>query len=261
MTPTHFKRVLITGTTSGLGQALHKHYASLGTQVIEVNRRAISQEEEIPVAHSEVMDITNPGEVYSFLHRLNRNGLLPDLFVLNAGTNLADNLSHFDYANYSKVMATNLNGVLTFVSAIQRLGLKGKTIVAMSSVSNILPNAGHIGYHISKWALQRSFEMLAMRDSHNQYKTVVLGPVKTKIQSHYPPAMGLEKTILNALLVDADSTAKQCATFFQTKRSLFLYPKRTVLFYYLVKLVLLFFPFLYGGTRPTSLSSPPQTAT
>lgn len=248
-----FKRVLITGTTSGLGLALHKHYTGLGTEVVEVNRRAVTTEEELPVAHSEVMDITNPGEVYSFLYRLKRNGLLPDLFVLNAGTNLADNLSHFDYTNFSKVMNTNLNGVLTFTSAIQRLGLQGKTIVTVSSMTNIVPNPGHVGYHISKWALRRAFEMISEKDPGNRYKTVVLGPVKTKIQSHYPPAMGTQKLVLDRLLVGADESAKTCAQFFTTSKSTLYFPKSAAVFYFVMKVVLLFFPFLYGGTKSPSL--------
>lgn len=249
----YFKRVLITGTTSGLGQALHRHYASRGIEVIEVNRRAVTTEEEIPVKHSEVMDITNPGEVYSFLHRLQRNGLLPDLFILNAGTNLPDNLHHFEYANFSKVMNTNLYGVLTFVSAIQRLGLDSRTIATISSVTNIIPNPAHVGYHVSKWALKRSFELLAQKDSENSYKTVVLGPVRTKIQSHYPAAVGMQKLVLDRLIVDADESAQACATFFSTSKQTLHYPLASSMFYSFMSGLLLLFPFLYRGTQTHAL--------
>lgn len=245
----HFSRVLITGTTSGLGRALHRYYASKGTDVIEVNRRAVEHEEELPVLRSEVLDITNPGEVFTFLMRLERDKMLPELFILNAGINLPDNEDIFDYQNYSKVMNINLAGAMTFISAVHRLGLKGRTMATISSTSNIIPNPSNVAYHLSKLNLKTATGLLARRDSENYYKTVVLGPVHTHIQHGSPKPTGIAGFLFDFLAVPADKAATACAGFFEGRGTVFHFTKLSLLVYSLAKVVLFFFPFLYGGKR------------
>src|SRR5687767_13006443 len=129
---TRFKTVLITGTTSGLGEAFKKYYLNQGAFVINVNRRADSPS-------TFVLDITSDRQVLSFLTDLVKSEKVPDLFILNAGINRVDNMDGLDFEEFSKVMQVNLFGVLTFISAIKKLGLKNKTIATLSSTSNIIP--------------------------------------------------------------------------------------------------------------------------
>lgn len=245
----HFSRVLITGTTSGLGRAFHRYYASKGAQVIEVNRRALEHEEELPVLHSEVLDITNAGEVFTFLMRLQRDRILPDLFILNAGVNLLDNSGTFDYQNFSKVMNINLTGAMTFVSGIHRLGLKGRTVATISSASNIVPNPSNLSYHLSKLNLKIATQLLQKQDKQNYYKTIVLGPVHTNIQDNSPVPTGLAGLLFKFLAVQPDKAAGACAKFFEGRGTVFHFTKLSLVTYWMAKAVLNLFPFLYPQSR------------
>lgn len=249
----HFSRVLITGTTSGLGRAFHEYYVSKNVGVIEVNRRATEEDPDRPVLHSEVLDITNPGEVFTFLMRLQRDGMLPDLFILNAGINLPDCIDGFDYQTFSKVMNINLNGALTFISAVSRLDLKGMTIATISSTSNIIPNSANLAYHLSKLNLAKVSNLLVSRDQNNYYKTVVLGPVHTNITANSPPLVGFTKLLFNLLAISPQKAAGACAKFFEGSGKTFYFTKLSVLFYFGVRFLLIFFPFLYSGTKREAL--------
>ena len=258
------RTILITGTTSGIGFSLMKHYVSLGCRVVAVNRREDSQiTSNFPSVKWECLDITSLDAVTELLVELARQGFSPDVFILNAGINRTDHVGGLDFANLKKVMEINFFGVMTFVAALQSLKWQNRRILTISSTSNIVPNPGHLGYYLSKKSLKEFFEFLAMRDHKNHYQTVVLGPVHTNIMAGYPPLSGFQKHIFNALAVSSDTAATKIARFVESTSVLLNYPKRAWLFYQLVRLGLYFFPFLYRGTehpqnRPSSLEPLPQ---
>lgn len=220
-----------------------------GVRVIAVNRRSDPQlEKECPAKYVQA-DICDPLAVRNLLETLDREGIRPELMVLNAGINRADNVERFDYGTFHEVMRINLDGVLTFVSAAHALGWKGCTFAAMSSTSNIIPNPGHVAYALSKKALKEAFSLLAKNDPENTYKTVVLGPVYTNISAGYAPLQGVQKKIFDALAVSSEEAASKCLRFFGGSRSVFPYPFRAIAFYYSVRVLLCIFPGLYKGTR------------
>ena len=248
-----FRRVLITGTTSGLGKGFLDYYTRTGAKVVCVNRRDDPDLTRLyPNAQFEKLDITNSVAVKGLLQRLESSGNAPDLFILSAGINRPDNLSGLDYDTYDEVMRTNLGGVMVFVGAINSLGLKGRTIVGMSSTSNIVANPAHIAYHLSKWAVKRSFNMLAQNDPHNRYKTVVLGPVRTNIMARYPQPEGLQRRLFELMAVQTPQTVEACAKFFSGRRSVLNYPMWVYLFYFFIKTAIVVLPGIYGGTRKKS---------
>lgn len=250
MSRSRFESVLITGTTSGIGRALLAYYHRHGAKIIAVNRRECPELwSEFPGIELVTLDITDKNAVHRFLGTLRSEDRVPQLFVLNAGINRADNYEGLDFDTFREVMSTNLYGVLSFAGALHDLGLKGKTLAAISSTSNIVPNPAHIGYYLSKAGLHESFKLLRRRDTHNEYKTVVLGPVHTNIMAGYPGPQGAQKKIFDALAVSSEQTAEAVAHFFEGKRFTLLYPLKAWAFYEAVKLLLSVFPNLYQGSR------------
>ena len=66
---------------------------------------------------------------------------------------------------------------MNFVQAIEKLKLKNKKILSVSSVSNIIPNPKALGYFSSKILLSKNFNLLnSSRD--NYYKTIILWTCK-----------------------------------------------------------------------------------
>ena len=138
---------------------------------------------------------------------------------------------------------------MTFVGEIQRRNLKGRSVVALSSTSNIIANPGHLGYHLSKQNLHRAFRIFAQSDSVNHYKSVILGPVHTNITANSPPLAGLNKRIFDLLAVSVKQAADAITHFIDGDRTTLHYPRFAVLFYHFARVVLICLPGLYLGTR------------
>jgi NAD(P)-dependent dehydrogenase (short-subunit alcohol dehydrogenase family) len=243
-------RVLITGTTSGIGKALLELYYKNNWTVICVNRRDDpDQEQDFVRAYFKVLDICSHSEVNDFLKELYANDRFPNLFLLNAGINRPDNTSTgFDYLEFHEVLNTNLLGNLTFVSAARSLKKTGVTYMGFSSVSNIVPNPGHIAYSVSKKAILESYIGLQKNDPFNKYKVVVLGPMRTRIMRHHK-IPNWQMRIFEALSRPIDEAALAISEFAENKKTNFHFPFRAKIFYLSAHWILKCFPFLYRGTK------------
>lgn len=246
-----FGTVLITGTTSGIGKGLLEHYVSRGATVICVNRR---QDPELahrfPKVHFKEIDVSSYDSVSLLMSDLKKQNVSPSLLILNAGINKPDNFEdRFDYPAFNEVLTINLDGIFTFVAAARELGFKKVTFLGISSVSNIVPNPGHIGYYLSKWGILKGFEFLQKNDAYNAYKTVVLGPIHTKIMRNYKGPIGFQRKIFDFLARDVEGTVRAITSFTQGSRAVLYYPMGACLFYLVMKWILKVLPFLYGGTR------------
>jgi NAD(P)-dependent dehydrogenase (short-subunit alcohol dehydrogenase family) len=247
-TPPELRRVLITGTSSGIGAELFKRYLAQGIEVIAVNRRDPTGEASAK-ARFYRLDICDADAVLALLRGLEAENLLPDVFILNAGINKPDNVDRFDFRTYQEVMDIDLRGTMTFLGAAAALGLKGRSFVGLSSTSNIIANPGNLGYYLSKCAVKSAFDVMRKADPANRYKTVILGPVHTSIMRYSAPLTGLKKAIFDALAVSAGEAAVAIMRFVPSPRATLYFTLRSVLFYYLMRAVLLVFPGLYGGSR------------
>ncbi len=178
------KRVLITGTTSGLGRALLEHYVAGRAKVIAVNRRQVPElEAREPSVRFECVDVRSAPDVEALLQALAAAGELPDLYILNAGITGPDNDEAFDLTLYREVMETNLYGVLNFIGPLTRLSPTGspRHIVAISSMVAYAGNPYALGYQVSKRALTSCFDVWSRMYTGTDlvFKQVVLGPVPT----------------------------------------------------------------------------------
>ena len=234
------KTVLITGTTSGLGHALHKHYSLTGWNVVAVNRREPDDYNEFRNTKFKTLDITDSTAVGALINELCDGGTSPDTFILNAWINKPDNVGKFNLLNFQEVLNVNIVGVLTFLAEIQKLNLCGRRIIAISSMSRIVPNSEHLGYYISKSAIKHLFELASWNDTGNQYKTVTLGPVSTNLNRYMKPQGKLHKYILKWLEVDPQKAARDLSHFFENNRKHINYPLKALSFFLIVRLVITF---------------------
>lgn len=240
------KRILITGTTSGLGLAMLGHYASQGHPVVSVNRRRVPDlERQFPGVAFEVADIADSDSISGLLQGLIGRRECPDVFVLNAGINEMDHEGRLDLACFRKVMRTNLAGTLTFVEAIQKNHLQGRTIVGVSSTSVIVPNSRNLGYYISKLAIRDVFRLLSRTDRANAYKVLVLGPIHTALNRNLPRPEGLQGRIFDFLSEDPADEAVRCAKFISSPKRVLHPPFKTRVFYFLLKTLLKVYPGFY----------------
>ncbi len=248
------KRVLITGTTSGIGLALLAHYDSAGVAVIAVNRRRVAELElRYPRVRFECVDVTFAENVSGLVRSLSESGALPDVFILNAGINRKDNDEFFELSSYREVVETNLYGALNFIQPLTQLSSDGteRHVVAISSMAVYGGNPYGLGYTTSKQALSTSFDVLSKMYAGTDlvFQQVLMGPVGTAIytmESQLPRWMARVK---NAFSASPEGTAHAIAGFALTRKGKLIYPRAALPLFIAMGLGQRFIPGFYQGRR------------
>ncbi len=240
------KKILVTGTTSGLGKSI-TNYFSKENKLVSINRKNKDQDLTLNSENYNI-DILDFESVKTLIFELKKSDSLPDFFILNAGINIYDNLDRFNYDNFKECFETNFFGAMNFVGALENLEIKNKTILFMSSTSNIIPNPAAFGYYSSKYLLFKSVEYLNKNKS-NLYKAIILGPVETNISRNLDKPKGLSKVLLNFLNISPEEAVKPIEKFLINKKSVMYFTLRATLVYKILYPLLKIFPFLYKGPR------------
>lgn len=227
------RRVLITGTTSGLGRGLLRRYARDQVDIISVNRRRVAElEAQHPSVRFECVDVRSAAAVERLLRELAASDQLPDVFILNAGINRLDNGERFDLPAFREVMDTNLFGVLNFVAPLVALPAANveRHIVAVSSMVKYAGNPYGLGYSTSKKAVTACFDVWARMYAATElvFKQVILGPVRTDIYTmpeRFPAWMTRARDLSSA---SVEGAAAAIARFASTRDKRLIYPLRAL---------------------------------
>jgi NAD(P)-dependent dehydrogenase (short-subunit alcohol dehydrogenase family) len=160
------RKIVISGTTSGLGLALWHRFVALGHEVHGCGRRELQLASlgSSPAQRSFTrLDVTNWNEVSAWGETICRSGA-PDLLITNAAQILAPTpLWQVDVAACRQLLDTNLMGVVhlirAFVPAMVEAG-RG-VIVLVSSGWGRSVDAGVAPYCASKWGIEGLAQALA----------------------------------------------------------------------------------------------------
>ncbi|MCH7574943.1 MAG: SDR family oxidoreductase [Candidatus Marinimicrobia bacterium] len=165
------KTFIITGASSGLGQALAIELARYGTNLILASRnenalKSVAADCEAAGAPPPLAlrtDITRLEDCRNLIARtVERYGTL-DYLVLNAGVSMWARFEDVtDLSIYSRLMETNYLGPVNCIhSALPHLLESRGSIVAISSLQGKVGIPLHTGYSASKHALQGFLDALA----------------------------------------------------------------------------------------------------
>lgn len=174
------KNVLVTGATSGIGQAIAAYFATEGANValnyrndpdkLEDTKELIDEMctqvrgcggRELPVEGdvSEEADIIRIcGEVIKKLGSL-------DILINNAGIQTAAPYHELETSDFDKVIQVNLRGAyLCAREAIKHFREQGNSgiIINVSSVHEIIPRPTYVSYSMSKGAMENMTKTLAL---------------------------------------------------------------------------------------------------
>jgi len=149
------KKVLITGATGGIGQALVKKFVSLNALVLATgtkNEKLDALKKEFPSINILKFDISDHSKIEEFIENVHSQMLGLDILINNAGIN-KDNLSlRMKEEEWQKVIDINLGSTfLLCKSAIKKM-LKNKygRIVNITSIVGHTGNLGQANYAASK---------------------------------------------------------------------------------------------------------------
>jgi glucose 1-dehydrogenase len=191
------KNVLITGSTSGIGQAIAVRFAEHGANVaINYLRKAEEAEDTEVQVHTCLNqvrqtgvkdalvqgDVSKEDDVVAMVEQtVEQLGGL-DVLVNNAGIQISRPSHELSAADFDKVLAVNLRGAfLCAREAIKRFldAGNGGVILNISSVHQLIPKPDYVGYSTSKGGVQNLTRTLALEYAAHNIRVNGVGPGAT----------------------------------------------------------------------------------
>jgi NADP-dependent 3-hydroxy acid dehydrogenase YdfG len=156
-------RVLITGSSTGIGRATGIELAARGHDVVATARRPETLE-DLKVAVRLTLDVTDPASVEAAVAAA---GPL-DALVSNAGATLRGTVEATPIDEYQRLMDLNFLGALRMTKAVlsQFRRRRAGRIVLVSSILGRLTLPMLSGYSASKFATEALAETLALETAH-----------------------------------------------------------------------------------------------
>jgi glucose 1-dehydrogenase len=191
------KNVLVTGGTSGIGQAIAVRFAEYGANVainyLRTPDEATDTEDKVhacvhQVRQQGVRDVLVQGDVSKeedvvrmFESTVDQLGGL-DVLINNAGIQISKPSHELSAADFDKVIGVNLRGAfLCAREAIKRFMADGTpgSIINISSVHQLIPKPDYLGYSASKGGMQNLTRTLALEYAGHNIRVNAIGPGAT----------------------------------------------------------------------------------
>jgi glucose 1-dehydrogenase len=191
------KNVLVTGGSSGIGQAIAVRFAEYGANVainyLRSPEEAHDTEEQVHacvhrVKQTGVRDVLVGGDVSDEDDVVRMVGEAADalggldVLVNNAGIQISRPTEELSSADFDKVLAVNLRGSFMCAREAIRRFLRdgtGGSIVNISSVHQLIPKPGYLGYSASKGGMQNLTRTLALEYASRGIRVNGVGPGAT----------------------------------------------------------------------------------
>lgn len=166
------KRVLVTGASSGIGEACARLFAERGADLVLSARREdriVALARELHKTHgvsveARILDVTDRDAVGAFVSAIEEEGLFPDVLVNNAGKALGmDKLHRGDIDDWEDMIDTNVKGLLY----VSRAVLPGMVARNRGHVINIGSIAGHWVYPNGNVYNATKFAVRALNEGMN----------------------------------------------------------------------------------------------
>jgi glucose 1-dehydrogenase len=217
------KNVLVTGGSSGIGQAIAVRFAEHGANVainyLHDPSEARETEEHVQRCIAELKrrdvrdvlvqgDVSVESDVVEMVgETVDRLGSL-DVLINNAGIQLSRPSEELSSEDFDRVLAVNLRGAfLCAREAIKHfLASDGGVIVNVSSVHQRIPKPDYLGYSVSKGGMQNLTTTLALEYAHRGVRVNGIGP-------------GATVTPINRAWVDDPSKREQVESHIPMRRA------------------------------------------
>ena len=189
--------VLVTGGTSGIGQAIAVKFAEYGANVaINYLRRpdeATETEQQVRSCVNRVQqagvrdvlvqgDVSHEDDVVKMVgHAVSELGGI-GVLINNAGIQISRPSEELSSADFDRVLAVNIRGAfLCAREAIRHFMAEAKpgVIINISSVHQLIPKPEYLGYSVSKGGMQNLTRSLALEYAGRGIRVNGIGPGAT----------------------------------------------------------------------------------
>jgi NADP-dependent 3-hydroxy acid dehydrogenase YdfG len=215
------KVVVITGASSGLGEATARHLASEGAKLILGARRldrltSLAEELSLDVDAVIKTDVTDVGQVKHLVdHAVEKHGRI-DVLINNAGLMPSSMMSKLKIGEWDRMIDVNIKGVLYGIAAALPHMTKqnGGHIINVSSVAGHKVGPGGVVYAATKHAVRVISEGLRQEVKAHNIRTTIISPgaVRSELTdtiTDQDVKGGLSKVYEDA--ISADSFARMVA--------------------------------------------------
>lgn len=167
------KHIVITGATSGIGKALAILCASKGYRVTACGRNSevLRELEAAPNISTKQFDVTDTEDVKRHL-----GGFEADIIVLNAGVCEYVDAEHIEPEMFTRVFNANFFGVVNCAAVLVPNLKSGAQVVAVDSLSRLLPFTRCQAYGASKAALHYFTKTLDVDLKHRGIRVQSVSP-------------------------------------------------------------------------------------
>jgi glucose 1-dehydrogenase len=191
------KNVLVTGGSSGIGQAIAVRFAEHGANVainyLRAPQEAHDTEEQVHACTARVRqmgvrdvlvggDVSDEDDVVRMVgEAIDGLGGI-DVLVNNAGIQISRPTEELSSADFDRVLAVNLRGSFLCAREALRHFLaeeKGGSVVNVSSVHQLIPKPNYLGYSTSKGGMQNLTRTLALEYAGRGIRVNGIGPGAT----------------------------------------------------------------------------------
>jgi glucose 1-dehydrogenase len=191
------KNVLVTGGTSGIGQAIAvrfaEHDANVAINYLRMPDEAADTQEKVHACVKQVRqtgvrdvlvqgDVSREEDVVAMVgEAAERLGGI-DVLVNNAGIQISRPSDELSVADFDKVLAVNLRGAFVCArEAIRHLIAEESpgSIVNVSSAHQLIPKPDYLGYSCSKGGMQNLTRTLALEYASRGIRVNGVGPGAT----------------------------------------------------------------------------------
>ncbi len=181
--------IVITGASSGIGEATARAFSELGYPLLLLARRidkllALN----LPNAICQKVDVTHRQEVITAIAEAEKHYGPTGCIVNNAGVMLLGLMSEQNPEEWQHMLDVNVMGVMNGIHAVLPSMIKRKTgtIINVSSVAGRKTYRHHAAYCSTKFAVHAMTENLREEVSQHNVRLITIAPgaVETELLSH-----------------------------------------------------------------------------
>jgi glucose 1-dehydrogenase len=191
------KNVLVTGGSSGIGQAIAVRFAEYGANVainyLRQPEEATETEEQVHACVRKVKqegvrdvlvqgDVSKEDDVVEMIGETVRQLGGLDVLVNNAGIQISRPSHELSSSDFDKVLAVNLRGSFLCAREAIRRFLETDTagaVINISSVHQAIPKPNYLGYSVSKGGMMNLTKTLALEYAGHGIRVNGIGPGAT----------------------------------------------------------------------------------